>query len=658
MVRTYKRKRTEVPPTDDDIKNAIQAVEGGMKLRTAAATYGIKHTTLFYRIKRKQEHERAEQNGVVYNDLSNYSSLYSTGQVFNKTEEDLLVSYILKSSKINYGLTYTQIRILAYDYAKRLNKPICTSKWDANKIAGLDWLQCFKNRHQNLALRKPENTSLSQATSFTKANVGTFFNNYERALSTHDFTPDKIYNLDETGISTVLQAPNIVTQKGIKQVGQIVSAGRGTLITMCGIINALGNAVPPVYIFPRARFHDTMLNGAPLGSLGLANSPSSGWMTKELFLKVLNHIKRYTQCSSDSPILILMDNHETHCSLETILFTRENGIVLVTFPPHTSHRLQPLDVAVYSSFKSKLAVAMNEWMIMHPGRAITIHDLAAITNTAYTSSFIMKNIVEGFRKTGTWPLNRLIFSDDDFDCAFVTDRPPPGNNVNNSTETVLSTSTQVAPEIEVVPSTSTPITPEIVRPFPKAAPRKNISQRKKVKSRVLTETPEKNKIEEETVAREQKQQKLQANKMKRNICKTTPTTKKNAEIPEIETSESDEDIVYASSDESEDFTDIAKYEQNDYILVKFATKKLCNYYVGQITEIFAVDSEFEVTFLKRIKGKGTSSTFHFPETEDISIVPIEDVVLKLHPINNSNYSTSRTQSFISFSNLKDNYNVN
>lgn len=597
MVRTYKRKRVEVPPKEDDMLNAIQAVADGMKLRRAAATYGVKHTTLFYRIKNKQDREQAQENDQVPIDRSDYSSKFSTSQVFTKTEEDLLVSYILKSSKINYGLTYMQIRILAYDYAKRINKSICVSKWDVNKIAGVDWLQGFKRRHPNLSLRKPENTSLSRATSFTKENVTTFFTNYERALSSREFTPDRIYNLDETGITTVLQAPKIVTLKGTKQVGQIVSAERGTLITMCGIISALGNTVPPVFIFPRARFHDTMLNGAPSGSLGLANSPNSGWMTKELFLKVLKHIKHHTQCSSESPILILMDNHETHCSLETILFARENGMVLVTFPPHTSHRLQPLDVAVYSPFKSKLAVAMNEWMIMHPGRAVTIHDLAGIANTAYTSSFTMKNITEGFRKTGTWPLNRLIFSDDDFDCAFVTDRPLPENNENNlmETEEPVSISTQPlssaqpvpTTSAQLVPSTSTAVTPEIIRPFPKAAPRKNNRMRRKVKSRVLTETPEKNQIAEETRAREQKKQKSEANKMKRNIWKTP--TKKRVKLPDSETSESDEEVLYASSDESEDLTEISKYEQSDYILVKFATKKLCEYYVGQITKICVRD---------------------------------------------------------------------
>jgi hypothetical protein len=91
------------------------------------------------------------------------------------------------------------------------------------KIAGIDWLQGFQKRHKNLRPRKPENTSLFRATAFNKTNVMEFFDNYERALKFWKFTADRVYNIEETGVSTVLQSLNIVAQTGTKQVGQAVS---------------------------------------------------------------------------------------------------------------------------------------------------------------------------------------------------------------------------------------------------------------------------------------------------------------------------------------------------------------------------------------------------------------------------------------------------
>ena len=53
-----------------------------------------------------------------------------------------------------------------------------------------------------------------------------FFDNYEHALKSWKFTADRVYNIDKTGISAVVQSPNIVAQIGTKQVGQAVSGER------------------------------------------------------------------------------------------------------------------------------------------------------------------------------------------------------------------------------------------------------------------------------------------------------------------------------------------------------------------------------------------------------------------------------------------------
>jgi DDE superfamily endonuclease len=132
-------------------------------------------------------------------------------------------------------------------------------------------------------------------------------------------------------------------------VGKITSAERGTLVTVCCAVNALGNSVLPFFIFPRVYFKDAMLCGAPTGSSGACHP--SGWMTSENFVKFLVHFVCFVKCSSSSPVLLLMDNHDSHVSLPAIQYAKENGIVMLTFPPHCSHKLQPLDRSVYGPMK-------------------------------------------------------------------------------------------------------------------------------------------------------------------------------------------------------------------------------------------------------------------------------------------------------------------
>ena len=98
----------------------------------------------------------------------------------------------------------------------------------------------------------------------------------------YQFPPHSIYNVDETGLTTVHKPPKVIASTGEKQVGQITSAERGTLVTVVGTINAIGNSIPPFVIFPRVHYKENMVKGAPPGTVGVSHV--SGWMTSENFV--------------------------------------------------------------------------------------------------------------------------------------------------------------------------------------------------------------------------------------------------------------------------------------------------------------------------------------------------------------------------------------
>ena len=83
-------------------------------------------------------------------------------------------------------------------------------------------------------------------------------------LKRHHFGPENLYNIDETGVTTVQQRPSkVVAQKILKQVGAIVSQERGTLVTMALAVNAVGNCIPPAFVFPRVHYKDHFVKGGP-----------------------------------------------------------------------------------------------------------------------------------------------------------------------------------------------------------------------------------------------------------------------------------------------------------------------------------------------------------------------------------------------------------
>jgi hypothetical protein len=162
----------------------------------------------------------------------------------------------------------------------------------------------------------------------------------------------------------------------------------------------LVTAFPPVFVFPRVHYGDHCVKGGPPGCLGLAHP--SGWMTEQNFLKVMKHIVNYTRCTLDKPILLTLDNHESHMSISVLDFAKQNGIVMLSFPPHCSHRLQPLDRSVFGPFKKFAAVAQEAWMKNNPGQSMTIYDIPKIVARALPLAATPTNICSECPEFSRW----------------------------------------------------------------------------------------------------------------------------------------------------------------------------------------------------------------------------------------------------------------
>ena len=62
-------------------------------------------------------------------------------------------------------------------------------------------------------------------------------------------------------------------------------------------------------------------------------------------------------------------------------------------------------------------------MISNPRKTISIYDLSLIYSTAWDRAATPVNIKSDFLSSGIFPLDRSVFSDQDFLCSAVTDRP-------------------------------------------------------------------------------------------------------------------------------------------------------------------------------------------------------------------------------------------
>ena len=363
-------------------------------------------------------------------------------------------------------------------------------------------------------------------------------------------------------------------------------------------------------------------------------------MNGEIFAEqYLPFLISHTHCTVDDPILLILDNHSSHISLKVVEICKNAGIVLLTLPPHTSHKLQPLDRSVYGPLKAYYYRALDDWMRTNAGAFVSIHHVGQLAARAFVLSMTPANIQAGFRASGIYPFNRDIFTDDEFQPAEVTDQPmedpnsagvePPSTPINlapgtpsTSTSAVISIPHAQTSGVEKVTTLTKPIisvTPEQILPLPKARARKP-SNRRKVKCAILTDTPEKNELEN---AQKQKEKKTRKKK------KLTESDEEDAYATQLEN-----EMVLATDSESADDNETEmptivtanSVTKGSHVLVKYQTaRKTKIYYAGVV---LAVDADkYEINFLHKVKG--TAASFIYPETEDRDNIDLESITMVL-----------------------------
>jgi hypothetical protein len=138
----------------------------------------------------------------------------------------------------------------------------------------------------------------------------------------------------------------------------------------------------------------------------------------------VSHVKP----KKERPVVLLLDNHNSQLSIAALDYCKENGVKVLAFPHHCSHKLQPLDRNVSGPLKTYVNRACDAWITNHPGQIMNIYEIPGIVNMSLNSAATPANIKAGFLATGIFPYNRVFFPDEEFLSSYVTDGPAPATD--------------------------------------------------------------------------------------------------------------------------------------------------------------------------------------------------------------------------------------
>ncbi|GBL79448.1 hypothetical protein AVEN_92616-1 [Araneus ventricosus] len=108
----------------------------------------------------------------------------------------------------------------------------------------------------------------------------------------------------------------------------MIAVERGSLVTMVLAVSANVKSVPPFFVFPTKIFKRNFRSNAPQGSSGSSNK--SRWMTEQDFQSFMKHFLKHARITKDRPVLLILDNHQSHLVLPTLDLAKENGVIILS----------------------------------------------------------------------------------------------------------------------------------------------------------------------------------------------------------------------------------------------------------------------------------------------------------------------------------------
>jgi hypothetical protein len=422
---------TTHPRTSIAMDKASRALAEGLppgipfSFRALADHSGVPHATLH---RRSHGGPSSEQKG-------------EDQQYLTPWEEEALVKFILQMANFGYPVRLKFIPALAYRLT--LQRPQSARP---PKPPHINWTKAFRKRNPILEARMVGALDWNRHEKNIYPKSVHWFEVIGTVLRDPAVLPENVYNMDETGVMlSMLGSVKVLVGKDDKRKYRGARVKR-TTVTAIECISADGRYLNPLIIWPATTHRSNWtIYPTPGWQYGCSES---GYTDSHISLEWLKRIfdPETKDRAKGKPRVLICDGFGTHETVEILEFCLGNNIILCRLPSHTSHKLQPCDVAVFAPLK---AAYRDEVERLERGgvNAIGKEHFTALYCRARTKAFTQRSIRSGFSACGLFPFNpdRVLQS---------MPRPPPELTLINTNEVEAVTDPQ-----GTIQSPITPVTP-------------------------------------------------------------------------------------------------------------------------------------------------------------------------------------------------------
>lgn len=320
--------------------------------------------------------------------------------LLDQSSEARFIGLLMQRWSEGRGMTQKTMRLEA---AKFMTPTRADADNDGDEAPSHGWSCRFMKRNaSDLRLLSPQPYPSSRAAGNSRDVYTRFFGHLRAAYNTLSLTEYQVWNVDEVIFGDKMKLCHVVGPAGGTGTKTRALSQATIRLIICG--SASGSMMPPTVVahakesispevanaVEKAGFYFLAVNGADQTGDDFAS-----WVRK-VFLENLPRRR---------PQLLVMDNSSIHMTEVSLKTLAEAGTHVVTLPPSTTDRTQPLDVAVFRPVKAHWLQRANERMQRAARPEYSVAQLIKWLHEAFGAADVHTHLIKGFEATGLWPLN-------------------------------------------------------------------------------------------------------------------------------------------------------------------------------------------------------------------------------------------------------------
>jgi hypothetical protein len=220
------------------------------------------------------------------------------------------------------------------------------------KPPGINWPRAFEKRHPELNARRARPIDWKRHKTHIYDKVTEWFAVISKVLQEPAILPENVYNMDETGFMlSMLDSVKVLVDKDDLR-GHRGARAKRTMVAAIECLSADGRSLLPLIIWPAASYRSNWTtHPTPGWHYGFSEN---GYSNSKFSLEWLTRVfdPQTKGLANGKPQVLMCDSFGTHETLKIPEFCFANNIILCRLPSHTSHKLQPCDLAAFAPLKT------------------------------------------------------------------------------------------------------------------------------------------------------------------------------------------------------------------------------------------------------------------------------------------------------------------